>query len=443
MSASLQKDPSPVTLNTYAEKRFLPLILAVVENGSGALGAQKAEALRLVLSSEEIFSHLSSILPPKTPLRLNVSSALFYDQVEMAVPVEDIDLRALNLTAGLSPERESDLEEMGLLIAARSVDFLHVERGDDGGMVFRIIKERNYPKADTIPELRLPKKGEALEVREGTPQTLKNFSYLLLQHYAAERFPESFGYPGKLVDMVKSGVYGALIAEDSHGAIGGGVVWRVLNPRMVECFGPYVFIEHDREPLIRALLDGVVGKIARTSVLGLINRYNPVEMPPGYFEELGTVKDYSQSPEGKEYPYFYRLLEEDLGSKVWASSEIESFLTETYQHLVLPREIITIHDVGEHHPDHSVISAEFEHPQKRVRLRPLWLGKDMAENLSRHVAAFGKEGIANILFELDLGVSEHALWIPALMGQHFTPRVVLPYAGKGDLVIFQYDAPAT
>ncbi len=442
MSSSQQKNPPPISLNTYAEKRFLSLVLAVVENGCHALGAQKGETLRLVLSSEEIFSHLSSILPPKTPLRLNVSSALFYDQVEMAIPVGDIDLKALNLTAGLSPDRESDLEEMGLMIAARSVDFLHVERGDDGGMVFRIIKERSYPKPDTIPDLKLPREGEPLSVRAATPQALKDFSYLLQKHYAAERFPEAFGYPGKLVDMVKSGAYGALTAQDGTGAVGGGVIWRALNPRMVECFGPYVFVEEDREGLIRDLLDGVVSKIARTSVLGLINRYNPGEMPPGYFEELGTVKDYSKSPEGVDYPYFYRLLEEDLGSKVWAGSEIEPFLAETYQRLVLPREIIVIRDVGEHHPEHSVISAEFEHPQKRVRLRPLWLGKDMAQNLSRHVDAFRKEGISNVLFELDLGISEHALWIPALTEQHFIPRVVLPYAGKGDLVIFQYDVPA-
>jgi hypothetical protein len=66
----------------------------------------------------------------------------------------------------------------------------------------------------------------------------------------------------------------------------------------------------------------------------------------------------------------------------------------------------------------------------------------MAQNLSRHVDAFKKEGVSNVLFELDLGISEHALWIPALTEQHFIPRVVLPYAGKGDLVIFQYDVPA-
>ena len=434
--------PSPIDLTVPGQREFLPLVLCVVENGTRALGGEEQDILKLLLAAEEIFHHLCGILPPETPVHLRCASGVTSFSVEMKIPKADVDLRAFNITATVTPESEASLEEMGLMIAARSVDFLHVERSDDGGMVFRIIKERHYPKPDTVPELKLPEEGEPLKVKEAAPQALKEFSYLLQKHYAAERFPEAFGYPGKLVDMVKSGAYGALTIEGARGAIGGGVVWRILNPRMVECFGPYVFVDYDRERFIRMLLDGVIGKIARTSVLGLINRYNPGEMPAGYFEELGTVRDYSQSPEGVESPYFYRLLEEDLGTKVWVSSEIEPFLAETYRRLVLPREMRVVHDAGEHRPAHSVISAEFEPPQKRVRLRPLWLGKDMASNLSRHVAAFRREGIANILFELDVGISEHALWIPALTEQHFSPRVVLPYAGKGDLVIFQYDVPA-
>ena len=440
MSHVEQTGVPPILLKTFAEKRFLPLILSTVEKGCQALGAENADTLRLVLSSEEIFSHLSSLLPPGTPLRLTITSALYYDQVEMAVPMGDIDLRALNLTASLSPDREGDLKEMGLLIAARSVDTFHVERGGDGEMIFRAVKERSYPEAEPVPEVKLPEDPDALTVRDATPESLKLFTYLLLRHVPSNRYPMAFRYPGKVADMAKSGIYGALVAQDATGAVGGGVLWRLLSPEMAECFGPYCFMKEGREATIRALLDGVLGKIARSSVLGLINRYHPEEMPPNYFEELGTIRDYSEGEGGKEYPYFFRMMREDLGAKAWVHPDIEPFVRETTQRLFLPREILPVHDEGEHRPAHSVISARFEPPARRATLRSLWPGQDVAENLSRHVAALTAEKIVNLLFEVDLGISEHALWIPALISQNFAPKVILPYAGKGDLLLFQYDA---
>ena len=146
MNASFTEKFTPVLLNTLADIKFLPLVLSVVENGCRALGAGKTETLKLMLSSEEIFSHLASVLPKKTLLQLGISTGIYYDQVEMSVPAANIDFQALNLTASVSPEREGDLEEMGLLIAARSVDHLRILKNEKGGITFRIIKERTYPR---------------------------------------------------------------------------------------------------------------------------------------------------------------------------------------------------------------------------------------------------------------------------------------------------------
>ncbi len=443
MSASLIESAMPVSLNTFADARFLPLVLSVVENGCRALGAGKAEALKLVLSSEEIFSHLASVLPEKTPLQLGISTGIYYDQVEMSVPVGNVDLRALNLTASVSPERAGDLEDMGLLIAARSVDHLRILKNESGGITFRIIKERAYPEAEVMPDLEIPEEAREMTVTAAEPEALKAFVYSLIRHYEPEAFPGAFAYPGKLVDMMRGGTYGNLIAQNrAKGVLYGGVAWHVLNKRVVECFGPYVFVKKGRKEVTRALLDGVVGKIARTHALGLINRFPTREMPTGYFEQLGTVMDFAKTAEGRECPYYYRLLDEDLGSKVWATPEIEAFLRAAFQRLVLPREAVITHNEGEHLPAHSVIATEFEHPMKRAILRPMLLGEDKAEILNSHVAALGGEAIGNILFELDLGISSNALWIPALIRQRFAPRVLLPYAGKGDIIVFQYDATA-
>ena len=432
--------PNPVELIVHCERAFLPVVLSVVEGGSKALGAGEKEAFRLVLATEEIFTHLLGILSPETQVTLRCATGFYNFSVEMAVPVKNIDLGAFNITASVSPESEASLEEMGLLIAARSVDSLLVEKDEKGGVVFRIVKEREYPELETVPDVRLPEDTGVLTVRDATPESLKLFTYLLLRHVPSNRYPTAFRYPGKVADMVKSGTYGALVAQDAAGAVGGGVLWRLLSPEMAECFGPYCFMKEGREATIRALLDGVLGKIARSSVLGLINRYHPEEMPPNYFEELGTIRDYSEGEGGKEYPYFFRMMREDLGAKAWVHPDIEPFVRETTQRLFLPREILPVHDEGEHRPAHSVISARFEPPARRATLRPLWPGQDVAENLSRHVAALTAEKIVNLLFEVDLGISEHALWIPALISQNFAPKVILPYAGKGDLLLFQYDA---
>ena len=67
-----------------------------------------------------------------------------------------------------------------------------------------------------------------------------------------------------------------------------------------------------------------------------------------------------------------------------------------------------------------------------------WDGMDMAENLSRHLQLFAEEKLSNIFFSIDLAFPWQNLMIPDLLAQKFTPRLLLPYGGKSDLVIFQY-----
>ena len=88
-------------------------------------------------------------------------------------------------------------------------------------------------------------------------------------------------------------------------------------------------------------------------------------------------------------------------------------------------------------PRHSVLSAEFDRLQGRVTLRPMWPGADAEENIERHVRLVVGEKILNIHFAVDLGQAWQAVFIPGLLARGFEPRLVLPYAGKADLVIFQ------
>jgi len=74
-----------------------------------------------------------------------------------------------------------------------------------------------------------------------------------------------------------------------------------------------------------------------------------------------------------------------------------------------------------------------------VSLLPMRPGKDMEENLRNHLRLLWNEGWRNIFFEMDLAKSWQVEFTPALFKNNFHPCLLLPYAGEGDLVLFQAD----
>ncbi|HOD76253.1 MAG TPA: hypothetical protein PKJ17_09510, partial [Syntrophorhabdaceae bacterium] len=67
---------------------------------------------------------------------------------------------------------------------------------------------------------------------------------------------------------------------------------------------------------------------------------------------------------------------------------------------------------------------------------PLWDGADARENLARHIEVLRAEGIANILFRIDLGHGWHARLYPVIEANGFVPSIVIPYQGKADWLFF-------
>ena len=61
----------------------------------------------------------------------------------------------------------------------------------------------------------------------------------------------------------------------------------------------------------------------------------------------------------------------------------------------------------------------------------------MEKNIADHSALFAEEELDNIFFVMDLGKSWQAAFAPALLQNGFTPRLLLPYGGKGDLLVLQ------
>jgi hypothetical protein len=82
-----------------------------------------------------------------------------------------------------------------------------------------------------------------------------------------------------------------------------------------------------------ALAEAFLGRIARSGVIGVVNRFATTDLPAEHFERLGALH-YGHG--GPERAAFFRLLGEDDGCAVWSHPDLEPFLKETYRRLVFP-----------------------------------------------------------------------------------------------------------
>ena len=237
--------------------------------------------------------------------------------------------------------------------------------------------------------------------------------------------------------MVASGEYEATVASGDQGEIGAGVLWHWVGKRLVEFFGPYLFSQGDSE-MAQRIMESCLARIAKTEAIGLMSRCSTPELPRGYFESLGTIDLFDPDGTSRPWSIFYRQLQEDLGCQVWSHPDLEAFLRTEYGRLFFAREILLTRHEGEVRPPHSVFSVQFDRSHYQATLRAIWDGKDTADNLSEHVKVLRAEGLPNIFFEIDLSKAWEAALTPALLQNDFRPKILLPYAGEGDVVVFQY-----
>jgi len=425
-------------LQAYAGKAFLPVACSFVEQSAIALGMGKREALGLTLATEEVFAHLCAVvLKDGEKVEIHCTNGGYYVQVDFTFPASDMDLRAFNLNATVSFADDADLEEMGLVLASRSVDRFAVTRLEGKGLKLTLLKEKAYPPFDESP-VAIPRPMDRFSVRPPNPEELKLFAHLVKTCYGNQVLPKVFDHPGKLVDMLAGANYGAAVAVGPAGGTGGGTFWHRAGEKAVECFGPYLFNQKAGSPIPGALLESCVGAIARTSALVLINRFATPEFAREHFEPLGSVRMHTSEGELSRREAWFRLMHEDPGSIAWVHPELETFLQQEYRRLVLPRELRQVTNAGEQHPRHSVISTTFDRPQASATLRPIWFGTDFASNLVQHLKLLRQEGILNIFFSLDVGKSWQAAFTPGLLQNGFTPCLIFPCSGEGDMVLFQF-----
>jgi anti-sigma regulatory factor (Ser/Thr protein kinase) len=433
----LRKDAGRgLAISLYADMAFLPLSTSFVENGATALGLGQKEAKALTLATEEIFAYLCRIGSTDQGVEVRCSGGSHYVQIDFLSPVEDFNMRLFNLTATVSIEDEAALEEIGLLIASRFVDRLEVRQQLGQGVRLTLIKEKAYP---AIEEGFLPSAGPLAEfsVKRPLPEHLKTFVQLANAHYPSWLLPGAFRFPGKVVDMVGGGEYDAALGLGPVSQVGGGIIWHWAGLKTVECFGPYIFGQASDTTMPEALLEACLGAIAKTNAVGLFTRLPTDDFPRQHFESLGALTLFDKNGLGRSLTSYFRQMKEDLGTSSWCHPEIEAFIRREYERLVLAREVLLVKDAGETKSPFSVLSAEFDRPQSMATLRPIHSGLDAEENMVSHLKLFSRESLWNVFFAMDLGLPWEADFTPGLLRNGFSPRMVIPYAGEGDLVIFQ------
>jgi hypothetical protein len=411
-------------LTINAEQSFFKTVISFVENSCLALGFGQEESLALTLATEEIFFYLTKNNHGCT-VSIGCNSKTYYMDISLTFDAESFNPRAFNLTSNIDIGDEASLDELGLLIAGRSVDhFTMEENGSE--IVISLHKYREYPKS-SLPE-KYPNSIEKWEISTPELQEVKIFVDFLHKPAHDGKLPFFFKYPGMVADMLKEGNINALLLKGRDGVIAGGLLWQKLSPGTIEFFGPYLFGQNDSEIKGYDLVDKFLEKVGKSDCRGLMCRYPSEFLPEKYFEIIGKF--------GENNIYF-RQLREDLGTTSWIHPAIKEYLSQEYSRLFLPRNINLVKKEGELIRKYSVISSELKPSVGSVVLHPLIFGTDFCDNIKKHLILFETEKYVNIFFQLDLGNSHHSYFVPELLDNGFKPIFILPYGGKGDILFLQ------
>lgn len=435
-----QADEKTLSLKLTAGFEFMPVVLSFVEKTAEILGLAKNECLQLTLAAEEIFSYLARSVCPGAAVSIQCVNGVYFTKVNFQFPVAAFHLGGLNITSIISPENESNLDEMGLVIAARFVDKLAITKKKQNEVELTIIKDKVYPQGIEVTVKRpLAEENTIIERPDG--ETVKLLAMMINTYSGDSLIPAFFKYPGKVADMVFSGDYQALTAMNQRREICGGILFHHRNEKIIESYGPFVFTEEKARETGTALWEACLSSLARTKTIGVVSIYSLPEWLQKDSEDLGYFEFSDETTASVKMPAFYRLLHEDPGGVIWTNEKLIEYLKKEYDRLFLARDIRVVANLGEHRNDASIFSTEFQKDCAQAILRPLWPGRDSDKNVRNHIKTLLEEKITNIFFEIDSGIPWHAELIPALIGNRFTPSLIIPFGGESDLIIFRYHAP--
>ena len=414
---------------------FLPLAIEFVDKAAAAFGYGQREIAGLTLAVEEIYSCYLEQLAGIARIDLALTDERYQLRLDLRFRMAHPKLQAFNLTYRVDPDDEGSLSGLGLMIAARSVTRLSIELGRDEQVGLQLIREREYPPATALALPVSAVASAAVQLAVPSREDLVYFGGLLATERAA-LLPAFLERPAMAADMLAGGALGALLASAGQTLVG-GVFWRRLSESTIELYGPYLLFPDDDDALLTRLLDEAVGRISRSGARALLRRQGALPGFERFFDFLGELELASPSAPGETlvWPHYYKQLREESGGVVYAEPRFAEFLRAEYDRLFLPRQVRET-AAGDGSGDDSVLSVDFEQRRSLATLRLLASGADLADNLAAHLALLARENVANVLAEIDCGRAEEIAFVAALYDAGFCPRLLIPDAGRGDLVVF-------
>lgn len=426
--------PSTASASFPFSPDFLPLAMAFTEKAVRGFAFGEKETSSLVLAVEEIFSFYLDQLSGATGIDLRLANENYQLVVTIGFRVAHPDLRAFNLTYRVNPEDEDSLAGLGPMIAARSVTRLRLDFGHDERLDLQLTRTREYA---AVQPLALPALPPAAALRFQLPggADIDYFARLATADDATW-VPPWLLRSGMAADMLAAGALGGILASRGETMVG-GVFWRNLSESTIELFGPYLLYPDPDDTVLSDLLDEAVGRIARSGARSLLRRQGRLAGYDRFFDRLGELV-LIRGGETVRWTHYYKQLREESGATVYAEPRFAAFLCAEYDRLCLPRQVREALPPSDARGRSaaSVFSVDFEPERSLATLRLLVKGNDLAGNLTRHMQLLEREGIRNIIVEIDTALPDDSALVPLLYAVGFTPRLLLPEAGRGDLVIF-------
>lgn len=433
-----------LSLETPPDVGYTRVLTVAAEAVAQAQGLAPREQMRFQLAVEEFFTYLARAVPEHGPIATVFTGTPYQVCASIRFKAAGLCLGALNAgTPGVAPADEDVGEPLNLILAGRAADRFRLQAQGQDAFILHAEVDKVYP---AFPAMAPTEQQVATEppyraAVEQDHSLLMQGAALAASRYAAWHCPASFQTPGKVADMSSAGALCCVMAKDAANRPAGLLSWTPAGDRGLAFSGPFVFTPpEDRAAVARLLVEAFLAAVAREPVHIVFSERATPDIPQDHFESLGALVHHSQGG-CCEQPVLYRHLREDVGERVWVAPEVEAFVRSVYHRLAMCRDIMTAPPPAGGLRPRSLFSTELDTHTGLAVLRPLLDGEDTARNLMTQARALWDKQIPNILLYLDLSQAwEAALAVQALQAD-FTPRLVLPFAGRSDVLVLQYAPP--
>jgi hypothetical protein len=444
-------------LRLAPDARYAPLVHGLIDQGAALHGLEQGRRAALAAAAVSVFKLLCETAAAETRCELRLESRPSCVELVLTCGVAPDRLACFNC---LEPEAAALLlsESAPNLSLAHAplygVDRLRLTPTETGDIRVTLRQEKEFGRIAPSP---------AHPLAEGplTPP------FALLSDLGAEandnllyaacldcqrRYPphltlKAMLQPAKFTAMLKGGELKAAFAIDAHRRPAGLLCWERTGKSNAIFFGPYVLGDADEaDPVAELLVEAFLNDIARTDVVGVFSGLATPELPAAYFERLGQIRYWLGNGESATLASWYRHMREDYGGAVWRHPALADFLEKKYADLGFVRELRELTEPAPPNGSQaqgSLFAIDIRRELAEAVIRPLEKGPDLDRNLDRQLSSLTASGVRNIFFHVDLAFRWQAGLTPALIERGFVPGLLLPCAGRSDILVFHYDQDAS